>query len=1201
MPEVVFPKEKTRMTKFFLLVYDYFSQHKILLFALSGLLIVLFAGMAFHLRFKEDISGFLPENRENERINNAYRYVASANKITVFCSAPDSTDRATEMQIEAVERLAGRLQSSLDSSYIRHLFFKVEPSEMAAITSFVANNMPYFLDEADYLRMDSLFSGESIAAQLKNDRDVLLSPVGMVMKEHILADPLRITGPVMKKLQDFRIGDQFHLYHDHIFTNDREALLLIECAMPVSETARNAGFIDSLHLYMAEVERAMEGNITLHSFGASEIATGNAAQIKKDTVFSSLIAFILIFALLIYAFRDARKIVLIFVPALFGGLFALAFLYLIRGEVSIIAVGISSIMFGIAINYPLHFVGHYNHTPHPRSVIREIIEPLTIGNITTVGAFLSLVFTGSEAMSDLGWFASLLLIGTILFVLLFLPHLMPPHKVRMPERALFFRFTGIAFEKNRRIVWTVLALTLFFGFFCRGTRFETNMQKINYMTDSQQKEYRRMTELLNVNRHILYYVTEGETLDEALEAGEAVLPALHALMDEGRITKIGGIGRFYPSRARQAERAERWNGFWQTRKDSVCALLNGEARKAGFSPDAFRAFEEAVNRRWTPAGRSHFDLIRETLAGNYLIDTGGKSMIVNLLYTDAAGAQELEEVLNRLSDSSISFDAGSITRRMIAALSDNFNYVLYVCGLIVFIFLVFSLGRLELGIIAFMPLALSWIWILGLMHVFDIRFNIVNIILATFIFGQGDDYTIFITEGLMYEYTYRRKILASYKNSIALSALIMFTGMGMLIFARHPALHSLAEVTIAGMLSVVIMSYIIPPLLFQALVRRGGKKRLMPVTLKNLFATLFAFFFFLFASAAITVFGRLLFAFGRSPEKDRRYHRLLCRVAGWVIFRVPQVRTTCSNLSGETFEKPSVIICNHQSHLDLMCIMMLTPRLIILTNDWAWRSPFYGRLIRYAGFYPVSDGIENMLGQLREMVRQGYSIAVFPEGTRSADCSILRFHRGAFYLAAQLQLDIVPVLIHGAGHVLPRQELMLRKGEIHIRVMNRITPGDARFSPDYSLRSREVRRFYREQYRDVCRQVETPAYYGDRVLHNYIYKGLSVERAVRGNLRRHQHFAALIARLPDEGSVRVINSGYGEFTLMLSLVKKQLQIVGVEKDPDLRDIAANCASVPANLRYVEDESILADEPADVLVVIEKNMYTITNSELRMES
>jgi 1-acyl-sn-glycerol-3-phosphate acyltransferase len=474
-----------------------------------------------------------------------------------------------------------------------------------------------------------------------------------------------------------------------------------------------------------------------------------------------------------------------------------------------------------------------------------------------------------------------------------------------------------------------------------------------------------------------------------------------------------------------------------------------------------------------------------------------------------------------------------------------------------------------LSLIAFAPLALSWIWILGLMNVFDIRFNIVNIILATFIFGQGDDYTIFMTEGLMYEYTYRRRMLASYKKSIALSALIMFVGMGMLIFAKHPALRSLAEVTIVGMLSVVIMAYILPPLLFRLLTMKKGKKRLMPVTLKNFFGTVYAFLFFLIMSTIITITGWFMFTFGRTTEKKKlKYHMFLQRISKFVIYRIPQVKTTFRNLSDETFEKPGVIICNHQAHLDLMCIMMLTPKLIILTNDWVWNSPFYGKMIKYADFYPVSNGIEHAADQLQDAVNRGYSIVIFPEGTRSADCSIKRFHRGAFYLAEQLHLDIIPVMIHGVGHVLPKEEFMLRKGRIHIQVMPRITPGDARFHKDYSPRSKDVRHYYRSEYQKLSKELETPDYYADLVLKNYIYKGPSVEREVRKNLRKNKNNAIAIAAMPDEGEVTIRNTGYGEYALLSALVKKELKITVAESNPDIRALAENCTSVPKNLRYV---------------------------------
>ena len=120
-------------------------------------------------------------------------------------------------------------------------------------------------------------------------------------------------------------------------------------------------------------------------------------------------------------------------------------------------------------------------------------------------------------------------------------------------------------------------------------------------------------------------------------------------------------------------------------------------------------------------------------------------------------------------------------------------------------------------------MAISWVWILGLMAILGIKFNIVNVILATFIFGQGDDYTIFMTEGCIYEHKTDKPILASYKRSILLSAIIMFIGIGTLIVAKHPALHSLAEITIVGMSSVVFMSWLVPPLLFRLIYKKKGE------------------------------------------------------------------------------------------------------------------------------------------------------------------------------------------------------------------------------------------------------------------------------------------------------------------------------------------------------------------------------------------
>ena len=136
----------------------------------------------------------------------------------------------------------------------------------------------------------------------------------------------------------------------------------------------------------------------------------------------------------------------------------------------------------------------------------------------------------------------------------------------------------------------------------------------------------------------------------------------------------------------------------------------------------------------------------------------------------------------------------------------------------------------------------------------------------------------------------------------------------------------------------------------------------------------------------------------------------------------------------EAFNKPHVVICNHQSHFDLMCMLIFTPNIIFLTNDWVWRNPFYGLVIRNAEYYPVANGMEEMMPQLRSLAERGYSIAVFPEGTRSPNCKIGRFHQGAFYIAQQLGLDVLPMCLYGPGKILPKGKHSLNRGPIYIEV-----------------------------------------------------------------------------------------------------------------------------------------------------------------------
>jgi len=1158
------------MANLILSLYHYFSKRKALLFGLLAALALLLAYSASRVSFKEDISAFLPKGHDTDRINHVYQNIGSANKLLVTVSMADTTAVPDEELImEAVSQLVENLQQ-VDSAqtYFKKIEYQIEQQQILAVSQFLIENMPYFLTEQDYIRMDTLLTIENIALQMENNKRMLMSPISIVIKQNMISDPLHFSAPLLSGLREFQASNQFQLYNDFIFSKDgKEGIVTIESQFSTSESRQNAILLKLMDEAAAQVHKQFENKVKVHYFGSADIAVANANHIKKDSFLSSAIAIILILSILIYSFRSTRSVILMLISLLFGWLFAIGLLSFLRGEVSIIAIGISSIIIGIAVNYPLHLIMNRKHEPHIPNVIKNIVTPLTIGNITTMGAFLGLLFISSDAMHDLGLFAALLLAGTICFVLVFLPHWLGKSSTTLDEQNLTFgKLLSWKPKRNKWLTLIFMGLTILFCILSFNTKFDSNMQNINYMTDTQRDDFKKWLATLEEGQQTIYYVSTGENMEEALSSYENSRVALDRLKTEGTLTKVSGLGIYLPSKAIQQQRLERWKQFCESKKE-ILDKIDEIGVEKGFKPGAFSRFNIIINENFETQDIDFFEPIMVLFAHNYILNEKDECLVMTILRTEASDLDLLENELNVINSQSFSFDAGTIGRSMVSTLSGDFDKVLFVCGFIVFVFLLFTMGRIELTLLAFLPLAIGWFWILGIMDIFDVRFNIVNIILATFIFGQGDDYTIFMTEGLMYEYTYKRKLLASYKNTITLSALIMFVGIGSLILAQHPALRSLAEVTIIGMASVVLMAFLMPPIIFRWITEKKGKQRLIPITLRNLLTSIYVFIIFLLGCLILTIAGFFLFSVGKnSANKKLRYHNLLCRTARFVIFRIPRVKTSYPNLDKTIFDKPAVIICNHQSHIDLMCIMSLTPKLIVVTNDWAWNSPFYGRMIKYADFFPASNGIENAMSELQTMVEKGYSVMIFPEGTRSEDCSIQRFHRGAFYLAEQLKIDIIPVLIHGVGHLLPKKEFMLRKGEIHIHVLPRV-PYNA-MGENYVECSKNMRKYYIAEYAKLAAHVETADYYADLVMHNYIYKGPKVERTVRRNLKKHNNYRELIDSLAGKNSVLITNCGYGEFPLLLSLVHKKMEIAATDSDPDLLDLAANCNSVPARLRYV---------------------------------
>ena len=1164
------------MTAEIIRIYEYMKSHRKICWLSLSILTLSLVLLLASLTYKEDISDFLPDNNKYSKALKVYQDLVGANKIIVIAQYADSTKIAPDTIARAVDLFVGKLKKTEKCDQFLNLAYQMDQSQVAEMISYVYQNIPYFLTPTDYLRMDSLVcKPDFIPSQLAADKQLLMLPASSLLSENIQRDPLNLFTPVVAGLQSNIPAISYESYDGYIFTPDMQrAIIMMDSPFGASETEKNGVLIETLDSIAQQVNIAIP-SVCFHLTGGPVVAVGNATQIKKDSLLSITIAIILIVLLLIYVFRRAWSILMIVVSIGWGWLFAMGGMALLHDSVSVIVIGISSVILGIAVNYPLHLIAHLQHTPNMETTLKEISKPLIIGNITTVGAFLALVPLNSVALRDLGLFSSLLLIGTIIFVLIYLPHTIKM-KQRVHDIHVLSKVSELSLDNKRWVVVGVLILTVVFGYLSLGTVFDPNMNHINYMSKEQKEDMSYFQQLISSNKtgKTVYIVNGSSDLDASLDMSHKLSYTIAQLEKEGIVKGKRSCSHFLSSQAEQEKRISRWKKFVSEHGEDIEKQVRISAKNENFQESSFDDFFEILHADYDIQPVGYFSPLTKTVfASNISVDSIAHQVnVVDMVYTNESDIEKVIAKIEKEHPEIYAFDIQGMNSSIATHLSDDFNYIGWACGIIVFVFLWLSFGSIELAVLSFIPMAVSWIWILGIMTVMDIHFNVVNIILATFIFGQGDDYTIFMTEGCQYEYAYRRKVLSSYKSSIIVSALIMFIGIGALIFAKHPALHSLAQITIIGMFTVVMMAYLFPPLIYKWLVSVKGAYRVRPISIRGLFVTGYSAVVFFIQLATVYLLGGILFGIFRGKGRSKRIFRDYIRMCFWFdMNHIWGVHFNYINSSNEDFVKPALIVCNHQSMLDTAFLMAVSSKIVIVANSHASSHFVTRKVFQWMDFYTIPDNESVDILHLSELVKEGYSIVVFPEGIRNEKSSILRFHKGAFYLAEKLHLDTIPIYLHGVNHVFPRNTLCTYSGKVTLEIGDRIKYGDKDYyGHDYKDCTRLMRNLYDKKFQLMKNQHETIEYYIPFVLDRYRYKGTEVFRSVKRNLNNYKRHAEKYNSV-DSTFIIVLNSGWGELSLLLALTKPNATVISVEKDEEKLCVSSIAAeNVVNNITYMTE-------------------------------
>lgn len=1183
------------MNKLFYHIYLWIASRKLISFL--GLLIVVsgLAILATNITFEEDITKLIPTSSENEDAQKVLKTVNFADKIIVNLTRESgaSVQNLTQYALQFIDSLETNSQP-----YFTKIQGQIPDETVLNTLDFVYENLPLFLEAEDYQNIQTKLNADSLQAITKAHYKTLISPSGFVAKETILRDPLGLSFVALKKLQQLSFGDAFILENGFLLSKDKQHLLLfITPTHKSSETSENALFAEQLYSLRDQLNSKFKNTVSSEYFGGALIAVANAKQIKRDIQLTVTIAMSILLLILIVFYKKISIPLILFTPTAFGALLAVAMLFIIRTNISAISLGIGSVLLGITLDYALHILTHIRSNNNVKELYQEITKPILMSSLTTAMAFLCLLFLKSQALQDLGVFAAISVLGSSVFSLIFIPQVYRLKEKSLQQKTFLDSAAKYPFHKNKWLIGGLVALFVVSIFTYNQAGFNNDISQLNYEPDELMQAQERLDALTNIQSKSVYLAAYGSNPEEAIAANDVVFSKLQTLKKANQIVNFSSIGALVQSQKKQQKHIDAWQSFWHPKTIALTQQeLIASGKTLGFKPTTFNQFYNLMETDFKPLSLKKFKALKTVSIEDYISETDDFSTVTSLVKLED---NQIDTLLETFKDQpqTLVIDRKQMNETFLGGLKNDFNRLVGYSLLVVLVLLLLFYRSVSLTLVTALPIALTWLLTIGIMGITGVQFNIFNIIISTFIFGLGIDYSIFITNGLLHQLKTGERILPTHKTSIILSVITTILGVGVLVFAKHPALFSISLVSIIGIISALCISFVLQPLFFKFFI--GSKANRPAPVLLFIFSSI-SFTYYGLGGLILSIFGiTILMVIPVSMKKKMGwFHRIMSKFMKSVLDSYPFTKTTIINPNNETFKKQAVIIANHTSFLDILAIGMLNPKIIFLVNDWVYNSPFFGKAVKLAGFYPVSSGIENGISHLQKKVDQGYSLMAFPEGTRSYTHKMKRFHKGAFYLADQFKLDILPVIIHGNSEILPKGNFVIKRGHLSVKILDRILFEDKTFGKTDRERTKKISAHFKSQFKDFRNTHENATYFHDLILEEFRYKAHDLYQTIKNDLNTHQDTYKFICdTLDDNESILHISNAYGQLDFLLAVDSPNRKITNFLEDSAARKLMKS--SFITNNHYkihvaeTMKEAIVNSGTTTIII----NSNTLTDTEL----
>ncbi|NDV84495.1 MMPL family transporter [Bacteroides sp. 51] len=821
------------MEKITIAIYRFFNSHKVVFYSILLLTTACCTWFSLKINFEEDISKLLPSAEEGGAEELVFSNLKVKDKIFILFN-PLSDEVGPDELTEACDAFVQALFDK-DSTHnaIHNVLYQIDEDLMQNGIAFLYENVPAYLEESDYIRLDSIMEKTQVEKQMEENYSLLRSSAGMIYKDLITQDPIALRNLFLSKAKGMTsgLGGSYALYNNHIFTADTTvAIAFLSPNFKAFDSKQGIRLSDMIE---EEIQHFQKENpeIEILYHGAPVQSVYNSRQIKKDLLVTISISLLLVAVILLICFRNKSNILYLVLPVGYGVIFALSIIYLMKGSMSLMAMGIGAIVMGVAFSYCLHVITHFKYISDPEKVLKDQTRPVILGSLTTIGAFMGLLLTKSELLQDFGLFASLGLVGTTIFCLIFLPQFFNQKNNRRSDKAfeILEKINNYPYEKQKWLIGLIVIISIVCFFVSDKVQFDSDLRNIGYNDPRVMKSRDLLAAKTTGNYSTVYFASVSQDLDSALIYNAQLCDKLDQLKKEDLIKGYSAPASLFIPTGEQQHRIDEWNHYWtDTRKKEMRKNVVEAGNKYKFAPAIFTSFFDMLDTDYEPVSLFEAGVIPDEILENIIEYTDNRYMVFVPVQMNREELVEVGGDIVKGNPQFVVIDAMYYTNDMVKVMHKDFNTTLGISSLFVLVVLLLSYRNIPLALIAFLPMGLSWYIVLGAMVFLGMEFNLINIVISTFIFGVGVDYSIFIMDGLLIKHRTGESTLKYHKTAIFLSAVVLIIVTSSLLFAVHPAISSIGVATLIGMGATLLIAYTLLPFLFSLLPRYRKPKNDAP-------------------------------------------------------------------------------------------------------------------------------------------------------------------------------------------------------------------------------------------------------------------------------------------------------------------------------------------------------------------------------------